>query len=177
MKTYIFIFLFVLIGICFVSCKNDNKTINKEVLFSETLTGNDTVAVEKLVQLYFSHLMDGNHYDAASILYRPNPENIEYKPELLDNEQIEQVVKSMKAIPVVGYNIEYIKFNQSYNNEVMVRVIMFEGKDGLPDVCSKVFFKPINYLGTWFLTVMDSNSGDKQLVDSDERKEFMLQNK
>ena len=176
MKTYIFIFLFVLSAICFVGCQNNDKTADREVPFTEKLTVNDTVAVEKLVQLYFSYLTEGNYYDAASILYRPNQEDIYYKPVLLDNEQIEQAVKSMKAIPVVGYNIEYIKFNKSYDNEVMVRVIMFEGHNGLPDVTSKVFFKPINYLDTWFLTVMDSNSGDKQLVDSDERKAFMLQN-
>ncbi len=67
----------------------------------------------------------------------------------------------LKAVPMVDYKIEYIKFNESYNNEVLCYVVIkkSDSKD-MPDITTKMFFKPMNYLGQWCLGLMNSESGD-----------------
>ncbi|MBO5698784.1 MAG: hypothetical protein J6R79_02110 [Bacteroidaceae bacterium] len=175
MKYIFYLLIPVLSVLSFAACNDAKKNGGSYIPeFTETMTAKDTADICKLVETYFTFVINGEYEEAVGMLYRPSSENIEYQPELLNNEQIDQMLVSLKAIPVVGYNIEYIKINQSYDNEVMVNVVMIKGQNGMPDVTSKLYFKPINYLGTWFLTTMNSNEGDKSLVDADEQRAMML---
>ena len=174
MKSYIYFFLIVLTTFCVGSCKKTKQESPQLRPFAETITNEDSVAITRLVDQYFNYQIKGDYYEAAAMLYRPNAENKDFMPEPLEQEALESIVKSMQYVPVLEYSIEYLKFGQTYDNEVMVKITMIKGQNGLPDVTSKVIFKPISYLGNWFLSVLDSSSGDKQLLTSDERKAIML---
>lgn len=175
MKSYVYFLLTALCVFCTGSCNHSKSDSSTGLTYAETITSKDSVEISNLIHQYFEHQIQGNHYDAAAMLYRHNSENPNYTPELLDNDQIEQIVNSMKFVPVVSYSIEYMKFVNSLHNEVMTKIVMHKGENGLPDVTSKVVFKPIRHLGQWYLTVLDSNSGDRQLATPEERKANMLQ--
>ena len=99
------------------------------------------------------------------------PDEIPSKePQPLSNNEIEQVVNMLKAVPMVDYKIEYIKFNDSYNNEVLCYVVIkkSDSKD-MPDITTKMFFKPMNYLGQWCLGFMNSESGGQGVVNPAKR--------
>lgn len=161
--------MILLCAFCIAACQGEKKETSAQTEFEEHMTGRDSLHVIGLIEQYFLYQKQGDLYSAAGMLYRLNPENRNYMPEPLNNEQLAQVVQSMKMIPVVDYEIEYIKFSQTYDNEAMCRVVIAKGENGLPDVTTKVFFKPVCYLGSWYLTVIDSAQGDQTTVKVSQR--------
>lgn len=69
----------------------------------------------------------------------------------------------------MGDRIEYIKFDEYYQNEVLCRVVIKEAQDGMPEISTKMFFKPVNYLGNWVLCLTNSAYGDRGVVSPDKR--------
>lgn len=174
MKYLFYSLLTILLSCSIASCENSKNQVSKTKSFAESLTVEDTLAIEKLIDSYFTFVTMGKYDEAVGMLYRLNYNNDYPQPELLDNEQIAEMLVSIKALPVTDFNIEYIKINDPLETEVMVNVIMIKGQNGMPDIKTKQYFKPIFHLGSWLLTTMNSNEGDQPLVDAEEHRAMML---
>ena len=104
------------------------------------------------------------------MLYRTSYDNPKTEPQPVDNKEIQEVMGLLKSVPMVDYKIEYIKFNESYDNEVLCTVIIKKSKSkDMPDITTKMFFKPMSYLGQWCLGLMNSEWGDDGVVDPAKR--------
>lgn len=152
------------------SCGKSEERDNgpKPTDFENAISNKDTLAVETLIDEFFTYAKDKEFSKAAAMLYC-NMEDPNGEPQPLDNEQMEDVCRMLNSIPMVDYKIEYIKFNEFNSNEVMCYVIIMKGDGDMPDVTTKMFFKPINYLGNWLLCLTNSDYGDRGLVDPDKR--------
>lgn len=136
--------------------------------FESGMTAKDTLAVKELVDRFFSFVKEKNFTEATAMLYRasdkPNGE-----PTLLNNEEMADVKNMLNTIPMVDYRIEYIKFDESYLNEVLCYVIMKKAEGDMPEISTKMFFKPVNYMGNWVLCLTNTGYGDKGVVDPNKR--------
>jgi len=111
------------------------------------------------------------------MLYTVNVDSVQEEPQPLDNAGIERITAMLKSVPMVGHKIEYMKFDESYRNEVLCTVTMAKGENGAPDVTTKMFFKPVNYLGGWVLCLINSTTGDKPVLKPDQRDSMELEYK
>lgn len=136
--------------------------------FEQGMTARDTVAVKQLVDQFFGYAIKKQFAEAAGMLYR-NDEDPKGEPQQLNNEEMAEVRGMLESVPMEGYSIEYIKFNDYYANEVLCRVIIRKGEDGMPDITTKMFFKPVNYLGNWLLCLTNTEYGDRGVVNPDDR--------
>lgn len=150
------------------SCKEKKPQGPQPTEFEQAMTAKDTIAVKELVAQFFGYVKEQKFTDAAGMLYR-NDDNKEKEPEQLDNTELNKVIGMLKSIPMVDYKIEYIKFNEDYANEVLCDVVMIKGENENPDVTTKMFFKPINYMGTWLLCLMNTEYGDKGVIKAGKR--------
>ena len=160
------LFLFCMLFV--VSCNLGNKQYT-EYSFEDLMTPQDTIEVEELIATFYSYVINKEFDEAAAMLYRVNPDSPEGQPILLDNEQLNEVIATLQTLPAIGYGIEYMKFYDGYENEVMCHVIVAKGENGMPDVTTKMFFKPLFYLGKWSLSIMNYSWGDRGIVDPSDR--------
>ena len=160
---------FMVSTVSLTSCKKE-KPKTEFTEFEQGLTNQDSIAVRNLVDQFFTLTKNGDYAGAAGMLYRTELHNKKSEPQLLNNEEIQEVEKLLKSVPMIDYKIEYIKFNQSYKNEVLCDVIIkkADGK-GMPEIKTKMFFKPMRYLGQWCLALMNSEWGDREVVDRSKR--------
>lgn len=139
------------------------------------MTNRDTTEVTQLVNQFFDYLENDRLADAVAMLYSMDEENKDAEPQLLDNEQLARVTRSYKMLmPIRGHHIDYIKFNETYNNEVKVTVTLEEAHDGMPAMTSVVYLKPYDYLADWRLCVMSSERHDQRII-SNEQADSMQQ--
>lgn len=136
--------------------------------FEQGMTAKDTAAVKALVDKFFTFVKEKNFSEAAGMLYR-NDETETHEPELLDNEQMADVKNILESVPMVDYRIDYIKFDEDYQNEVLCNVIIKKAEGDMPEMSTKMFFKPINYMGNWLLCLTNTAYGDKGIVNPDKR--------
>lgn len=175
--------LVMLLTVSVISCNSKKEQKGPQPTeFELSITNQDSIAVRGLIDQFFSFVKAKDYAAATQMLYRIPPaggpsgdtrksDDVNSKePQPLGNNEIEQVVNMLKAVPMVDYKIEYIKFNESYNNEVLCYVVIkkSDSKD-MPDITTKMFFKPMNYLGQWCLGLMNSDSGDQSVVDPAKR--------
>ena len=146
----------LLIGIVVSSfaCKSEKKQVDADTSsgailenFADYLTSEDTIAVTQLVTQFLENIKVGKYYDAASMLYKANPENEWKQPLLLDNDELQQIVKMLKNFPIGNYSIEYMHFNTAVNNDVKCSMIHSN------NVNRNLHLNPINYLGGWHLSL------------------------
>ena len=153
-----------------VGCKQ-NKPEPKETGFELALTNADSAAVVQLVDQFFGYAEHGGYTDAAAMIHKAynNPDSVYLEPEPLDNQQLNRMIGMLKSLKIKSHHIDYIKFNQTYLNEVKCTVFLTDKTEG-PDVIKTVFyFKPVDYMGAWKLCMMDSHSGDHTVIDGDKR--------
>lgn len=175
MKKFTTPLLFTLcLALCLASCGKKEQP-STQTDFEQGMTGEDTLQVQNLVAQYFDAAEKGDYATAAGLLYKVNPEKPFDQPEPLDNEELQKALALLKAIPIVDYRIEYMKFSESQENEVMCTVTMERGQNGEPDVTTKMFFKPVNYLGAWMLCMMNSTTGDIPVLTPDQRDSMSLE--
>ncbi|MDD5785476.1 MAG: hypothetical protein PUD52_11190 [Prevotella sp.] len=130
----------------------------------------DTIAILNVVDKFFGYLKEGRPTDAAGMLYMKHPQKPYDEPELLDNEQLQKAIATLKSIPVTDYKVDYIKIHESYENEVKCTVTMFKGNgNDKPDAKTVFYLRPVSYLGNWVLCLMDTNSGSNTIVNSKDR--------
>lgn len=169
MKRGLYFFCAIAAIIAFAaSCTSEPKKTDTKTDFEESLTEKDTADVKNLVDQFFSYALSGDYNHAASMLYRIEDDgrNI-VEPQPLTNEEMDQVRTMFELLRIEDYRIEYIKFSEMYENEVMCSCIIIPESETQKEVSTKIFFKPVNYLGGWSLCLTNSAFGDRGLVDPD----------
>ena len=174
MKSFkIVILLFVSALMLSLSSCNSCSSKKKEVQgppptdFEKGMTAKDTTAVQELVDKFFTYAKEKNFTEAAGMLYRTVEDSDEPQP--LNNDEMAEVKKMLETFPMVDYRIEYIKFSDSEENEVLCYVIMKKAEGDMPEMSTKMFFKPVNYMGNWVLCLTNTGYGDKGVVDPNKR--------
>ena len=174
MKSFkIVILLFVSALMLSLSSCNSCSSKKKEVQgppptdFEKGMTAKDTAAVKQLVDKFFTYAKEKNFTEAAGMLYRTTEDSDEPQP--LNNDEMAEVKKMLETFPMVDYRIEYIKFSDSEENEVLCYVIMKKAEGDMPEMSTKMFFKPVNYMGNWVLCLTNTGYGDKGVVDPNKR--------
>ena len=149
-------------------CKQDKlKEGPQPTGYELNRTDRDTVAVTQLVDRFFGYLESGQLTDAVAMLFKMNPDDVYEEPQLLDNEQLAEVSKTYRMLmPIRGHHIDYIKFNQAYDNEVKVTVILEEEHDGMPAMTTTMYFKAYDYLTTWRLCTFNTNDGNRRTISN-----------
>ena len=113
------------------SCSSKKKEVQgpPPTDFEKGMTAKDTTAVKELVHQFFAYAKEKNFTEAAGMLYRTTEDSDEPQP--LNNDEMAEVKTMLETFPMVDYRIEYIKFSDSEENEVLCYVIMkkAEGTD------------------------------------------------
>lgn len=135
--------------------------------FEKGMTAKDTTTVKELVDQFFTYTKEKNFTEAAGMLYRTTEDSDEPQP--LNNDEMAEVKTMLETFPMVDYRIEYIKFSDSEENEVLCSVIMKKAEGDMPEMATKMFFKPVNYMGNWVLCLTNTGYGDKGVVDPNKR--------
>ena len=163
--------LVMLLSVSVISCNSKKEQKGPQPTeFEMGMTNQDSIAVRGLIDQFFSFVRAQDYAAATEMLYRTSYDNPKTEPQPIDNKEIQEVMGLLKSVPMVGYKIEYIKFNESYDNEVLCTVIINKSKSkDMPDITTKMFFKPMNYLGNWCLGLMNTGSGDQGVVDPAKR--------
>lgn len=163
------LFLSALFVFSLDSCKKKDKQQGPQPTeFEQAMSAKDTLEVKQLVDKFFTYVKTKNFTEAAAMLYR-NDEGEDHEATQLDNEEMAKVRGMLQAVPMVNYEIEYIKFDESYANEVLCNVIIAEAHDDMPAMKTKMFFKPIKVMGQWGLCLMNTEYGDRGVVKPDKR--------
>lgn len=166
-----FSFFILLSGILFLAggCKSDKVPQgNQPTGFELAMTDKDTTTIVNLINHFFQCVESGNVTDAVAMLYMDNANDPNQEPELLDNEHIQRMTGVLKSLPIIDHRIEYIKFNETYSNEVKVSAIIAHAEGDMPEVKTVFYFKPYDYLGNWRLCVVDTNKGDERVIDNNQ---------
>lgn len=149
------------------SCSKEEKPAPQQTRFEQGMTAEDTAAVEELIDEFFQYAIDKKFADAAAMLYRYDKKRT--MPELLNNEEMADVRTMLRSFPMVDYRIEYMKFSKSDRNEVLCYVIMKRAEGNMPEISTKMFFKPVRYMHKWYLCLMNTEYSDRSIVDPDKR--------
>lgn len=163
--------LVMLLSVSVISCNSKKEQKGPQPTeFEMGMTNQDSIAVRGLIDQFFSFVKANDYAAATEMLYRTSYDNPKTEPQPIDNKEIQEVMGLLKSVPMVDYKIEYIKFNESYDNEVLCTVIIKKSKSkDMPDITTKMFFKPMSYLGQWCLGLMNSEWGDDGVVDPAKR--------
>lgn len=168
-KNLLYLFLLTL-PLFLTTCKEKKKEVMQQTMFEQNMEEKDTIAILNVVDKFFGYLKEGRPTDAAGMLYMKHPQKPYDEPELLDNEQLQKAIATLKSIPVTDYKVDYIKIHESYENEVKCTVTMFKGNgNDKPDAKTVFYLRPVSYLGNWVLCLMDTNSGSNTIVNSKDR--------
>lgn len=168
-KNLLYLFLLTL-PLFLTTCKEKKKEVIQQTMFEQNMEEKDTIAILNVVDKFFGYLKEGRPTDAAGMLYMKHPQKPYDEPELLDNEQLQKAIATLKSIPVTDYKVDYIKIHESYENEVKCTVTMFKGNgNDKPDAKTVFYLRPVSYLGNWVLCLMDTNSGSNTIVNSKDR--------
>lgn len=168
-KNLLYLFLLTL-PLFLTTCKEKKKEVIQQTMFEQNMEEKDTITILNVVDKFFGYLKEGRPTDAAGMLYMKHPQKPYDEPELLDNEQLQKAIATLKSIPVTDYKVDYIKIHESYENEVKCTVTMFKGNgNDKPDAKTVFYLRPVSYLGNWVLCLMDTNSGSNTIVNSKDR--------
>ena len=145
-------------------CKKKQKEETQFTQFELALTEKDTTQVTHLVNMFFEYLEHDQVTDAVAMLYEDCDSDKYGKPELLSNEKIASVTNLLRSFPIVGHRIDYVKFRETYKNEVKATAIIAEATDDRPEIKTVFYFKPVDYLGEWRLCLVNSDEGDRRVI-------------
>ena len=166
-KKYLSIGVVLLMAIVFATTGCKKKQAKEESPFTKfelALNDQDTTQVTNLVNSFFELVESEKIADAVAMLYEDCDSDKYGEPVLLDNEKIASVTNLLKSFPIISHRIEYIKFRQAWQNEVKVTAVMAEATDSRPEIKTVFYFKPIDYLGSWHLCLVNTNEGDRRVI-------------
>lgn len=150
-------------------CKDNNVPKDSHLTdYEKQVSGQDTLNVIHLVDVFFEHLEKGEVTDAIAMLHKTDPNDKYAEPQLLDNDQIARMSSIFKLFPIVAHRIDYIKFNQTYANEVKVSAIIAEATETEPEAATSYYFKVVDNLGTWMLCTMNTEDQDRRLISNEQ---------
>lgn len=163
-----------IISICFVvmlfvGCKDKPKQESQLTDFELALDNTDSIEAVRVVDQFFEYAESGNVADAAGMLYKVNRANVWDTPEELNNDEMKKVRDLLSSLPVKSHNIDYIKFKEAYDNEVKCTAIIEPADGDFPGVTTVYYFRLYNNMGKWLLCMKDTNSGDRGMVNPDDK--------
>ncbi len=126
-----------------MSASKENKSIEQPAETKMYLCQADTSAVIGLVNTFLSFYKDGRYSDAAAMLYCHPVGHT--SPEMLDNEQLQSTISTLKSLPIVGFKISNIEFNYAEDTSVKCELFINDYKT------IGMTFSPVRYLGQWKL--------------------------
>lgn len=120
------------------------------------LDAQDTTVVLNLVRTYMQRVADKDFDAAAALLYTVDYHDADREPYPLTAEQ-RKALDEMYKLPVKRFEVVDYVFETPENNEVQCRVYFTD------KAYTNWYFKPVRYLGDWFLCMKDSSQGDRNL--------------
>lgn len=138
------------------------------------MTNTDSMEVIRLVDQFFNYAENGQIGEAAGMLYENNDEADGEEPQPIDNKAMEKMKVLLNSLPIRSHNIDYIKFSEAENNEVKCTAIIEPAHDNVPEIKTVFYFKPIKYFDSWKLCIVDTNSGDRTIING-VKKDSMTQ--
>ena len=159
------ILMLVVAVFSFSGCKKE-KPQSQQTSFEQSLTNKDSTEVTNLVNQFFEYAENGKYADAAAMLYKDDVDSLAKEPQLLDKNDLKEVETSLSALPITSHSIDYIKFSETYANEVKATAVIAPAQGDMPEVKTVYYFKPVNYNGKWMLCLVDSHNGDETIVNS-----------
>lgn len=120
------------------------------------LTAQDTTVTIGLVTDFMERVMARDTKSAAAMLYTVYYDDDSKQPYPLTDEQ-RAGLDQMLTMPVTGYEIADFVFDTPQTNEVRCRVRINDR------FTTNWYFKPVRFLGNWYLCMKDSSEGDRPL--------------
>ncbi len=151
------------------SCGEKKKAENPLTGFEQAMTDADSTEVIHLVDVFFSYAEHGDYDAAAAMLFQNNVDSVYNEPQPLDNNGMAEVKRLLSSLPIQSHRIDYVKFKETYANEVKCTAVIMPAHDNVPEIKSVFYFKPVNHLGTWKLCLVDSHHGDHTVVAHDKK--------
>lgn len=166
-RSFLFSLFVCLLSLMLVSsCKNKPKERSLKEMQDDfirpaemTLAKSDTDQVKSLVQLYLSHLKQGDVDGALSMLYYLNKDSITTLPaDLAKKERM-----TLTAFKGKKASVEEIQFLKETDSKVRYTVTLFDKAPGdkRPNTISFVI-RPVRRDGKWYLTLADSATETQQ---------------
>jgi len=149
-------------------CKGEKQADNRTG-FERSLTAKDTADVTKLVDTFFKYVEGGDAAQAASMLCQFPDSDVHAEPLPLPDSLLGRTELMLDALPVIAHRIEYIKFGETYANEVKVTAILAHAEGDMPEVSTAFYFRPYDYLGAWRLCMVDTNTGAAPMLSGSEK--------
>lgn len=155
------LYAFVLMGVIVVSlssCKGKQSDAT-ETLPPENkmvLTAQDTTVTRGLVTTFMDRIVAGDKSGASQLLYTVDFDDENGEPYPMTEQQLAEM-DDMLSLPVTGYEIADCVFDTPESNEIRCRVFINDR------ISTNWYFKPVRYLGTWYLCIKDSAQGDRSL--------------
>lgn len=118
------------------------------------LSAQDTTVTTGLVTNFMDMVVAGDAHAAAAMLHTVDYDDEQHEPYPLTDQQIADL-EPMLSTPVTSYEIAGCVFETPDRNEIRCRVTV----DGR--FTTNWYFKPVRYLGDWYLCVKDSSEGDR----------------
>lgn len=158
--------LLLFISFSISGCKSKSKEKpEKFTAFEKEMTNTDSMEVIRLVDQFFNYAENGQIGEAAGMLYENNDEADGEEPQPIDNKAMEKMKVLLNSLPIRSHNIDYIKFSEAENNEVKCTAIIEPAHDNVPEIKTVFYFKPIKYFDSWKLCIVDTNSGDRTIIN------------
>ena len=140
------------------SCKGKQSDAT-ETLPAENgmvLTAQDTTITRGLVTTFMDRIVAGDKSGASQLLYTVDFDDENGEPYPMTEQQLAEM-DDMLSVPVTGYEIADCVFDTPESNEIRCRVFINDR------ISTNWYFKPVRYLGTWYLCIKDSAQGDRSL--------------
>ena len=167
MMKYKYIFAWVLAGLLLAlntSCKKNVKPAKNLTSFEVSMSNKDSAEVAALVGNFFDNVKSNQIDRALSMLYQTPLDNVEGQPKPVDGEEKAKVRTLFTSLPILQYQIDYIKFNQAYSNEVKCTLTVGTAGNDHQDLSTRFYFKPVKYNEQWYLCLLNSEHGDMGIV-------------
>lgn len=140
------------------ACGSKESTSSQAAIDAENkmgLTARDTTITLGLVDDFMHRLIDRDVKSAEAMLYTVDFDDKSGQPYPITDEQI-AAYNRMLSLPVTDYEIAEYIFSSADQNEVRCRVY-------INNISTNWYFKPVRYLGNWYLCIKDSAQGDRSL--------------
>lgn len=121
------------------------------------LEESDTTAVYGLISEYMTKVLNKDFENAISMLKTVESDDLDGEPFSLSSDEEKQELRKLELFPITNYHVEWVKFKRYNVNEVKVKVYLSSGQT------TNWYFKPVRYLGKWYLCIKDSDNGDETL--------------
>lgn len=154
------------------SCQQKVKQDDHQTEFEQDLTNTDSIKVIELLNTFFSYAEEGNYDDAAAMLFKVDKTDLNKMPEPLDNEEMESVKSLLRTLRIQSHRIDYIKFNEYYLNEAKCTAVLIPAHDGIPEATTVFYFKPVDYIDSWMLCMMNSVTDDNPFVKEEDKAQL-----